>query len=109
MGIGRHGVTLGNSLHVTAADLDAHTGTTWTEGRRSDTCHILCQCQRGPATEKSEGLTIALVDLHTRHTRIVLGRGEELHPEGGTQVHATFDNFLYDLNVHFSFFCLFEQ
>ena len=31
-GVGRDGIALGNSLHMAAADLDTHTGTTRAEG-----------------------------------------------------------------------------
>jgi hypothetical protein len=91
---------------MAATDLDAHTGTARAQGRRSDTCHILCQSQRGATAKEPERLTITLVDLHTSHTRIVLGRGDKLHPEGGTQIWFGVDDLVYFFYVHFLIFLL---
>ena len=80
----RHRIPFGNSPHMTAAHLNTHTGAAWTERRGADSCNILRQRQRSTTTQKAKGLTITLIDFHSCHTRIVLGCGYEIHPEGGT-------------------------
>jgi hypothetical protein len=96
----RHRIPFSDSLHMTAAHLNAHTSATWTERRRANPCHILRQRKRGTAAQEAKGLTITLIDFHTCHTRIVLGCGYEIHPEGGTQIRLIVDYLSYLFYIH---------
>ncbi len=98
--IGRDTISLGHCLHMTTTHLDAYAGTIGAKGRRSHTCHILSQCQRGTSTQEAKRLTIPLVDLHACHTSIVLKRRDKLHTEGGTQIRLLVDNPVYSFYVH---------
>ena len=99
-GVCRNSVTLSNCLYMTATDLDANTGTTGTKSRRTDTSHILSQCQGCTTTKEPKRLAVTLVDFHTGHTHIVLGGGEELHSEGGTQIRFSFNDFVDSFYIH---------
>ena len=99
-GISGDGIALNNGLHMTAANLDAHTGTAWTKRRRADASHILGQRQRSTATQEAKRLPITFIHFHTSHTSIVLGCGDKLHSEGCTQIGLRIDNIVDFFYVH---------
>ena len=81
MGHGCDGVALGNGLHMTATDADAHAYLPRAERRRANSGNILCQSQRSTATQEAKRLTVALIHLHGGHAQIIVGSGDEIHAE----------------------------
>ena len=100
-GISSDSVTLADRPYMTATHLNAHTGTVCTQSGGAYSRHILSKGKGGTTTQKPERLTVALIHLHPRHTSIVLGRGDKLHPEGSTQIGFSVNNLVDSFYVHY--------